>query len=70
MKIILEFLYTGSIEEIIFDKDNLVETHLAADYFQLPDLQKLIIENLKEAFEEQEVENENLHSSDRSKGET
>ncbi|GBB94046.1 hypothetical protein RclHR1_02280019 [Rhizophagus clarus] len=59
MKIILEFLYTGSIEEVIFDNDNLVETNLAADYFQLPDLQKLIIENLKEAFEEQEVENQN-----------
>ncbi|RIA93423.1 hypothetical protein C1645_735537 [Glomus cerebriforme] len=58
MKIILEFLYTGSIEDVIFDKDNLVETNLAADYFQLPDLQKLIIENLKESFEEQEVENE------------
>ncbi|CAI2178501.1 1082_t:CDS:1 [Funneliformis geosporum] len=51
MKIVLEFLYTGTIEAS-FNEDNLVEANLAADFFQLSELQRLIVKNLKDAFDE------------------
>ena len=47
MGIILEYIYTGSVKEESLTKDNIVETFYTADYFQLPDLQNLIIENVK-----------------------
>src|SRR5437763_10880356 len=37
MEIILEYIYTGSIKEESFNKDNIVESFCAADYFQFPD---------------------------------
>src|SRR5215213_10116439 len=47
MKIILEYTYTGSIKEESLTKDNIVEAFYAADYFQLPELQNLIIITVK-----------------------
>src|SRR5205814_1311240 len=38
MKIILEYVYTGSIKEESLTKDNIVEAFHAADYFLLSDL--------------------------------
>ena len=46
MLIALEYIYTGSIKESL-TKDSIVEAFHAADYFQLPDLQNLIIKNIK-----------------------
>src|SRR4051794_4906489 len=47
MKIILEYAYTGSIKEESLTKDNIIESFYAADYFQLPELQNLIIITVK-----------------------
>src|SRR5215469_14965310 len=47
MEVILEYIYTGSIKEEFLTKDNIVETYYASDYFQLPDLQKLIMKTVK-----------------------
>src|SRR2546430_14181670 len=47
MEIILEYIYTGSIKEESLTKDNIVEAFYLADYFQLPDLQNLIIKTIK-----------------------
>ena len=41
MKIILEYIYTGSIKEETLNQDNIVEAFCAADYFQLLDLQDI-----------------------------
>ena len=46
MEIILEYTYTGLIKESL-TKDNTVEAFYAADYFQLPGLQDLIIRTVK-----------------------
>ena len=46
MKIVLEYTYTGSIKKESLTKDNIIEAFCAADYFQLPDLQNLIIKNI------------------------
>ncbi|POG81374.1 BTB/POZ protein, partial [Rhizophagus irregularis DAOM 181602=DAOM 197198] len=43
IKLIIEYLYTGSIDEESFNKDNIIEAYLAADYFQLTELQKLLL---------------------------
>src|SRR3954447_2728867 len=43
MKVILEYVYTGSTKEESLTKDNIVEAFHAADYFQLPNLQDFII---------------------------
>src|SRR6266498_5721754 len=42
MEILLEYIYTGSINENSLTKDNIVEAYYAADYFQLLDLQKTL----------------------------
>ncbi|RIA96757.1 hypothetical protein C1645_814949 [Glomus cerebriforme] len=47
MGIILEYTYTGSVKEESLTKDNIVEAFYAADYFQLPDLQKFIMNIVK-----------------------
>ncbi|GBC05757.1 hypothetical protein RclHR1_06400007 [Rhizophagus clarus] len=57
MGIILEFIYTGSVEEESLTKDNVIESFNAADYFQLPDLQDHIIKTLKNIFEKNCEEN-------------
>ncbi|POG79832.1 hypothetical protein GLOIN_2v1523514, partial [Rhizophagus irregularis DAOM 181602=DAOM 197198] len=57
MEIILEYIYTGSIEEESLTKDNIIESFNAADYFQLPDLQDLIIKTLKNILEKNCEEN-------------
>src|ERR1043165_3132206 len=49
MKVILEYIYTGSIKDESLTKDNIVEAYHAADYFQLPDLQDFIIKTVKDA---------------------
>ena len=47
MKIILEYVYTGSIKEESLTKDNIVEAFYAADYFLLSDLQDFIMKTIK-----------------------
>ncbi|RGB33769.1 hypothetical protein C1646_815823 [Rhizophagus diaphanus] len=47
MKIVLEYIYTGSIEEESLNKDNVFEVFNVADYFQLPVLQDFIMEIFK-----------------------
>ncbi|RGB34221.1 BTB/POZ protein [Rhizophagus diaphanus] len=43
MKIVLEYVYTGSVrEESLNDDIIIIEAYSAADYFQLPDLQEFI----------------------------
>ena len=43
MEIVLEYTYTGSVEKDSLTKDNIVDAFYMAEYFQLPDLQNLII---------------------------
>ena len=57
MEIVLEYTYTGSIKKESLTKDNTVEAFYAADYFQLPDLQDLIIKNVKNNLEKYPTEN-------------
>src|SRR4051812_46024664 len=57
MEIILVYTYTGSIKEESLTKDNIIEAFYAADYFQLPDLQNLIIKNVKDNLKKNNTEN-------------
>src|SRR2546423_906878 len=57
MMIMLEYAYTGSVKEESLTKDNIVEAFYAADYFQLPDLQNLIIKSVKNNLEKNPTEN-------------
>src|ERR1044071_2303799 len=52
MEIILEYIYTGIIKEESLTKDNIIESFYAASYFQLLDLQDLIMETVKNNLEE------------------
>jgi hypothetical protein len=52
MKVILEYVYTGSIKEESLTKDTIVESFHAADYFQLPDLQDFIMKTFTKNFTE------------------
>ncbi|RGB41080.1 BTB/POZ domain-containing protein [Rhizophagus diaphanus] len=47
MKIILEYIYTGSIKKESLDRNNIIETFYAADHFQLPSLQEFILASIK-----------------------
>ncbi|GBB97716.1 hypothetical protein RclHR1_03050005 [Rhizophagus clarus] len=47
MEIILEYTYTGLIKENSLNKDNIIDAYYAADYFQIPGLQELIVKILK-----------------------
>ncbi|EXX55261.1 uncharacterized protein OCT59_000974 [Rhizophagus irregularis] len=47
MKILLEYIYVGSLREDSLTKENIVEAYYAADYFQIQSLQELIIKTLK-----------------------
>ena len=47
MKVILEYVYTGSIKEESLTLDNIVEAFYAADYFQLSGLQDCIVKIIK-----------------------
>src|SRR4051812_7127472 len=47
MEIILEYIYTGIVQEISLTKNNIIEAFNAADYFELPDLQDHIIRTVK-----------------------
>ena len=51
MMIMLEYIYTGSIKKESLTKDNIVEAFYVADYFQLSDLQNLIIKTAKNDLE-------------------
>ncbi|CAG8578535.1 uncharacterized protein OCT59_001006 [Rhizophagus irregularis] len=57
MEIILEYIYTGSINEESLTKDNTIEAFYAADYFQLPDLQDFIMIVFKSTMERNYREN-------------
>ena len=48
MEIILEYVYTGSVEKESLTKDNIVEVFCVADYFQLLSLQDIIMKSVKE----------------------
>jgi hypothetical protein len=48
MEIILEYIYTGSIKKESLTKDNMIEVFFAADYFQLLNLQEIIINLIKD----------------------
>src|SRR5436190_7613251 len=56
MEIILEYIYTGSIEKEFLTKDNIIEAFHAADYFQLIELQVIIEETVKETLEKNSTE--------------
>jgi hypothetical protein len=47
MEIVLEYTYTGSVNEESLTRDNTVEAFYAADYFQLSDLQNFIMKTVK-----------------------
>jgi hypothetical protein len=47
MKIILEYIYTGSVKEESLTNDNIIEAFYAADYLQLSDLQDFITKTIK-----------------------
>ncbi|GBC26122.2 hypothetical protein GLOIN_2v1520563 [Rhizophagus irregularis DAOM 181602=DAOM 197198] len=49
MKFILEYIYTGSIKKESLNKNNIIETFYAADYFQLPSLKEIILTTIKNA---------------------
>jgi hypothetical protein len=57
MEVILEYTYTGTIDEKSLTKDNTIEAFYAADYFQLPDLQNFIMKTFKNTLEEDSIEN-------------
>src|SRR5215469_15287310 len=57
MKIVLEYTYTGLIQEKCLTKDNIIEAYFAADYLQLPNLQKFIIKTVKDAIKKYKLEN-------------
>src|SRR5436309_466374 len=57
MNIIFEYTLTGSVKEESLTKDNIVEAFYAADYFQLPDLQDLIIKTVKNNLKRSNTEN-------------
>src|SRR3954453_2580027 len=57
MEIILEYTYTGSIKEESLTKDNIIEAFYAADYFQLPELQNIIMKTFKNTLEKNSNEN-------------
>ncbi|CAI2176210.1 172_t:CDS:1 [Funneliformis geosporum] len=51
MKVILEYIYTGIVKDESLTKENIVEAFIAADYFQLPDLQDFILKTVKNTLE-------------------
>ena len=57
MKLILEYVYTGSIKEESLTKDNMVEAFHAADYFLLSDLQDFIMKTARDTLEKSEEHN-------------
>src|SRR5205814_1882438 len=57
MEIILEYIYTGIIQEESLTVDNIVEAFYSADYFQLPELQDFIIKVVKDNLEKNYAEN-------------
>ncbi|CAB5146725.1 unnamed protein product [Rhizophagus irregularis] len=46
MKIIIEYIYAGSIKEESLTEDNIIETFFAADYFQLSSMKDFIINTI------------------------
>ncbi|GES97628.1 hypothetical protein GLOIN_2v1836052 [Rhizophagus clarus] len=57
MKIVLEYIYTGSIKEESLTKDNIIESFYAADYFQLTNLQGYILRVVKDTLEKNHTDN-------------
>ncbi|GBC08013.1 hypothetical protein RclHR1_07860007 [Rhizophagus clarus] len=57
MKMILEYLHTGSIKDEMLTKDNIIEFFNAADYFQLSDLQEFIKKIFKNNLEKDYANN-------------
>ncbi|CAG8760323.1 12852_t:CDS:1, partial [Acaulospora morrowiae] len=62
MKIILEYLYTGTVLERDVTIDNVFEVLHAADFFQLENFQDLISEYYKNMCEKKEYENKSSES--------
>ncbi|CAG8663021.1 14099_t:CDS:1 [Ambispora leptoticha] len=55
MKVVLDFIYTGSIrEETLLKSSEAIEIYHAADYFLLPDLQDSILKFIEEFLKENE----------------
>ncbi|GES97495.1 hypothetical protein GLOIN_2v1656935 [Rhizophagus clarus] len=57
METILEYIYTGKIKEDSLNKDNTIEVFFAADYFNLPELQKCIVQVVKDTLERNYTDN-------------
>ncbi|CAI2196694.1 2616_t:CDS:2, partial [Funneliformis geosporum] len=57
MEVIMEYLYTGVVKEKTLTKKNIVETFIAADYFQLPELQDFIVKTVKGTLEKNSNDN-------------
>src|SRR6266498_149110 len=57
MEIILEYIYTGSIKKESLNKNNIIETFHAADYFQLSNLQDFIMNTVKNDLKKNYMEN-------------
>ncbi|CAB4403773.1 unnamed protein product [Rhizophagus irregularis] len=58
MEIILEYVYTGSVKEESLNQNNIIEAYYAADYFQLLDLQSIIIKMVQNFIEKDNKENQ------------
>ncbi|GBB85566.1 hypothetical protein RclHR1_12060004 [Rhizophagus clarus] len=51
MRIILEYIYAGSIKEESLTKENMIESFYAANYFQLTELENFVIKTFKNTLE-------------------
>src|SRR4051794_18340168 len=54
MELLLEYIYTGSIT---LTKNNIIEAFYATDYFQLPDLQDIILKAVQDVRKKDPSEN-------------
>ena len=46
MEIVIEYIYTGNIEEDHLTKDNIIEAFFAAEYFQIDKIRSLIVQTI------------------------
>ncbi|CAI2191021.1 4380_t:CDS:2, partial [Funneliformis geosporum] len=57
MEVIMEYVYTGIVKGESLTKENIVDAFIAADYFQLPDLQEFIMKTVKNTLEKNRNDN-------------
>ncbi|GBB84330.1 hypothetical protein RclHR1_10950005 [Rhizophagus clarus] len=57
MEIILEYVYTGSIDDEHLTKDNIIELYYVADYFQLGNIQDFIMTTIRKILEKNHTKN-------------